>query len=44
MKTKKYLKKYANVWNGIKKKIKAINGDASDNGEDYMKILMMTSH
>ena len=37
-KNKEVLNKYANVWNGIKKKIKAINGDESDYGEDYMKI------
>ena len=33
-KNKEVLNKYANVWNGIKKKIKAINGDDCD----YMKI------
>ena len=33
------LTKYANVWNSIKKKIKAINGDKeNDYGKDYMKI------
>ena len=31
---KEVLKKYADVWNGIKKKIKVIN----DYGKDYMKI------
>ena len=31
---KEVLKKYADVWNGIKNKIKAIN----DYGKDYMKI------
>ena len=35
---KELLKKYANVWNGIKNKIKAINGDECDYGKDYMKI------
>ena len=35
---KEVLKKYANVWNGIKNKIKAINGDECDYGKDYMKI------
>ena len=35
---KEVLKKYANVWNGIKNKIKVINGDECDYGEDYMKI------
>ena len=30
--------KNADVWNGIKNKIKAINGDEYDYGEDYMKI------
>ena len=29
---------FSQVSNGIKKKIKAINGDESDYGEDYMKI------
>ena len=37
-KNKEVLKKYANVWNGIKNKIKAINGDECGYGEDYMKI------
>ena len=31
---KELLKKYANVWNGIKNKIKAINGDECDYGKD----------
>ena len=32
-------KKYGDVWDGIKNKIKAINGDKeSDYGKDYMKI------
>ena len=36
---KEVLKKYADVWNGIKNKIKAINGDKEkDYGKDYMKI------
>ena len=36
---KKVLKKYADVWDGIKSKIKAINGDKeNDYGKDYMKI------
>ena len=36
---KEVLKKYADVWDGIKKKIKAINGDKqNDYGKDYMKI------
>ena len=26
------------MWNGIKNKIKAINGDECDYGKDYMKI------
>ena len=30
--------KYTDVWNGIKNKIKAINGDEYDYGENYMKI------
>ena len=41
---KELLEKYANVWNEIKKKIKAINSDERDYGENYMKILMMTCH
>ena len=36
-KNKEVLKKYADVWNGIKNKIKAINGDECDYGKDYMK-------
>ena len=33
------LKKYADVWDGIKNKIKAINvGEENDHGKDYMKI------
>ena len=36
---KEVLKKYAGVWNGIKNKIKAINGDKENNyGKSYMKI------
>ena len=36
---KEVLKKYANVWDGIKNKIKAINGGKENNhGKDYMKI------
>ena len=36
---KEVLKKYAGVWDGIKNKIKAINGDKESNYEkDYMKI------
>ena len=35
---KEVLKKYTNVWNGMKSKIKAINGDECDYGKDYMKI------
>ena len=38
-KNKEVLKKYADVWDGIKNKIKAINGDKeNDYGKDYMKI------
>ena len=33
------LKKYADVWDGIKKEIKALNGGEENNyGKDYMKI------
>ena len=36
---KEVLKKYADVWDGIKNKIKAINGGKeNDYGKDYMKI------
>ena len=36
---KEILKKYADVWDGIKNKIKAINGGKeNDYGKDYMKI------
>ena len=35
---KEVLKKYADVWNGIKNKIKAINGKENDYEKDYMKI------
>ena len=36
---KEVLKKYADVWDGIKNKIKAINsGKENDYGKDYMKI------
>ena len=36
---KEVLKKYADVWDGIKNKIKVINGSKeSDYGKDYIKI------
>ena len=35
---KEVLKKYFEIWDRIKNKIKAINGDECDYGEDYMKI------
>ena len=36
---KEVLKKYPDVWDGIKNKIKAINsGEKDDYGKDYMKI------
>ena len=35
---KEVLKKFADVWDGIKKKIKAINGDECNYEKDYMKI------
>ena len=37
-KNKEVLRKYADVWNGIKNKIKAINGDECDYEKDYIKI------
>ena len=37
--SKEILKKYADVWDGIKNKLKAINsGKENDCGKDYMKI------
>ena len=37
--SKEVLKKYADIWDGIKNKIKAINGDKeNDYGKDYIKI------
>ena len=45
---KELLKKYTDVWNGIKNEIKLINGDKENRyKKDYMKInliLMMTYH
>ena len=45
---KEVLKKYADVWDGFKNKIKAINGGKeNDYGKDYIKInliLMMTCY
>ena len=39
MKAKKYLKKYSDVCDGIKNKVKAINnGKENDYEKDYMKI------
>ena len=38
MKIKKYLKKYNNVFNGIRDKIKEINSNDYDYEKDYMKI------
>ena len=38
-KNNRLLKKYADVWDGIKNEIKAMNGGKeNDNGKDYMKI------
>ena len=34
---KEVLKKYFEIWDRIKNKIKAINGDECDYGEDHMK-------
>ena len=37
---KEVLRKYADVWDGIKKKIKAINGgEENDYGKEYIKII-----
>ena len=39
MKTKTYQKKYADIWDGIKNKIKTINGGKeNDYGKDHIKI------
>ena len=38
MKIKSYLKKYNDVFNGIRSKIKKIRGDECDYEKDYMKI------
>ena len=38
MKIKSYWKKYNDIWNGIKNKIKAVNDREYDYGKDYMKI------
>ena len=35
---KKLLKKYSDVWNGIKGKIKEVSSDECDYKKDYMKI------
>ena len=35
---KEILKKYTDVWKGIKNKIKEVNGSECDHEEDYMKI------
>ena len=35
---KELLKKYNDVWNGIKNKIKEVSSDACDYEKDYMKI------
>ena len=43
--SKEVLKKYANVWDGIKNKIKAINGGKENNyGKDYMKIRFVSDN
>ena len=36
--SKEMLKKYTDVWKGIKNKIKEVNGSECDHEEDYMKI------
>ena len=39
MKTKKFQKKYEEVWEGVKKEIETINGgEKIEYGKDYMKI------
>ena len=39
MNTKKYLKKYAELWDGIKNKIETTNGDRkAEYGKEFMKI------
>ena len=47
LENKELLKKYNNVWNGIKNKIKAVSSGDCDYEKDYMKIkfnLMITYH
>ena len=40
---KEVLRKYADVWHGIKYKMKTINGGKeNDYGKDYMKIKILT--
>ena len=42
---KALLKKFADVWDGIKNEIKAINGGEENNyGKDYMKIKFNSDH
>ena len=44
---KELLKKYNDVWNGVKNKIEEVSSDKCDYEKDYMKIklnLMMTYH
>ena len=42
---KEVLKKYADVWDGIKNKIKAINGSKeSEYGKDYIKMKCNSDH
>ena len=41
---KPLLKKYTDVWNGMKNKIKAINGGVENNYGKVNLILMMTCH
>ena len=47
LENKQLLKKYNNVWNGIKNKIKAVSSRDCDYEKDYIKIkfnLMITYH
>ena len=40
----KLLKKYNDVWNGIKDKIKEVSSDKCDYEKDYMKIKFNSDH
>ena len=41
---KKLLKKYSDVWNGIKNKVKEVDDSECDYEKDYMKIKFNSDH